>query len=138
MNMLHMNVSSLDAILTGACALLAVAGAAATCVVLVSLSRCRARIVSLESRLAALRGECEPALSEGARAGARIERLEQELTAVGERMDALERRGETRVFDQAIDSARRGVDPERLTAQFGLSRGEADLVARLHGRKKTA
>ena len=135
MNMLHMNVSGLDVMLTGACALLAVAGAAATGVVLVSLSRCRARIVSLESRLAALRGECEPALSEGARAGARIE---QELTAVGERMDALERRGETRVFDQAIDSARRGAEPERLTEQFGLSRGEADLVARLHGRKKTA
>jgi hypothetical protein len=133
-----MNVSALDAILTGACALIAAAGAAGMWVVLVSLSRSRARIVALEVRLAALCGECGPALAESARAAGRIERLEQELTAIGERMHALERRGETRVFDQAIDSARRGADPERLTEQFGLSRGEADLVARLHGRKKIA
>jgi hypothetical protein len=41
-------------------------------------------------------------------------------------------------FDQAIDSARRGADPVKLTQQFGLSRGEADLVMRLHGQKKSA
>jgi Protein of unknown function (DUF2802) len=41
-------------------------------------------------------------------------------------------------FDQAIDFARRGTDPGRLTQQFGLSRAEADLVTRLHGRKQIA
>jgi hypothetical protein len=67
-----------------------------------------------------------------------VKRLEAELTALAERMGTLEVRGQSRAFDQAIDSARRGADPGRLTEQFGLSRGEADLVARLHGRKKTA
>jgi len=39
-------------------------------------------------------------------------------------------------LDQAIDWARGGADTERLAQQFGLSSGEAELVARLHGRSK--
>ena len=104
----------------------------------VALARRRVRIAALELGVAALRSECDAAGSEATLAACRVKRLEAELTALAERMGTLEVRGQSRAFDQAIDSARRGADPGRLTEQFGLSRGEADLVARLQGRNKTA
>jgi hypothetical protein len=73
-----------------------------------------------------------------AKSGRRVRRIEQEYSSVAERVDLVELRGTAQSFDQAIDSARRGADPGKLTQQFGLSRGEADLVTRLHGRKKSA
>ena len=51
--------------------------------------------------------------------------LESSLTAVRRELEL-------------VASARRGTDSGRLRQQFGLSRSEADLVWRLHGRKKTA
>jgi hypothetical protein len=39
-----------------------------------------------------------------------------------------------RALNEAIESARHGSDTGRLSAQHGLSRAEAELVARLHGR----
>jgi hypothetical protein len=67
-----------------------------------------------------------------------VKRFEQEHAGVADRVALVELRGSAQSFDLAIDSARRGTDSGRLTQQFGLSRGEADLVKRLHGRKKTA
>lgn len=119
-------------------ALLAGAALAAAAFSLASMFRARARAAGVETSLSALRLECEVAVSQAARAAARVKRLEQDLGAMAGRMSALEARGESRSFDQAIDSARRGVDSSRLSEQFGLSRGEADLVARLHGRQKIA
>jgi hypothetical protein len=40
-------------------------------------------------------------------------------------------------LDRAIDSARLGATPRSLAQKFGLSHLEAELVSRLHGRKKT-
>ena len=57
---------------------------------------------------------------------------------MADRVDQVELRGAAHSFEQAIDSARRGADSGKLARQFGLSCGEADLVARLHGRKKSA
>lgn len=62
----------------------------------------------------------------------RVERTGRDLT---ERLEIMELRTESRSFDQAIDSARRGADPLRLERQFGLSEGEAGLVTLLHGRR---
>ena len=42
------------------------------------------------------------------------------------------------MLEQAIELARRGADADKLAAQFGLSSGEAELVARMHGRKRSA
>lgn len=70
--------------------------------------------------------------------GRRVKRIEQEYAGVVDRVDQVELRGAAPSFDQAIDSARRGAGPGKLTQQFGLSRGEADLVTRLHGRKMSA
>jgi hypothetical protein len=98
----------------------------------------RARCLNVESSLEAVRRELELVASISMKTGRRLKRIEQEYSGVAERVDQVELRGAAPSFDQAIDSARRGVDPGKLTLQFGLSRGEADLVTRLHGRKKSA
>ena len=103
-----------------------------------AVRRWRSRCVSLESSLAALRREVELASSISMKAGRRLRRIEQEYAGVAERVESVELRGSAQSFDQAIDSARRGADPGKLAQQFGLSRGEAELVTRLHGRKKIA
>ncbi len=69
---------------------------------------------------------------------ARLQRVEREHAKIADRMSLVEFRGEGRSFDQAIDFARRGADPDKLAASFGLSRGEADLLTRLHGRSGRA
>jgi hypothetical protein len=97
--------------------------------------RLRARCDALEAGLLTLRREVEIATSMTVRAGRRNKRIEQECSILSDRMTALESRSESPSFDQAIDSARRGAEPDKLAQRFGLSRGEADLVTRLHGRK---
>jgi len=95
----------------------------------------RARCLAVESNLTAVRRELEIVASVSMKAGRRVMRIEQAYSGVAERVDQVELRGAAKSFDQAIDSARRGADSGKLTQQFGLSRGEADLVTRLHGRK---
>ncbi len=63
----------------------------------------------------------------------RLQRLEAEQSRIAERV-ALAESGGGRVLDDAIDSARRGASIGALVETFGLSRGEASLIARLHGR----
>jgi hypothetical protein len=98
----------------------------------------RTRCLALESSLTAVRRELELVASISLKTGRRIKRVESEYSGVAERMERVELRSPVRSFESAIDSARRGTDSGRLTQQFGLSRSEADLVWRLHGRKKTA
>ena len=116
----------------GFCALLMVL------ILSLSVRRWRARYIAVETNLAAMRREIEALASTSLRTGACVKRIEQEYSVVADRVELLELRGAAASFDEAIDSARRGTDPGRLTQQFGLSRVEADLVTRLHGRKKTA
>ena len=123
---------SLAAAALGFCALLAVF------IMSFSVRRSRARCVALEASLAAMRREIEVLASISLRTGRRVKRMEQEYSGVADRVELVELRGAPASFDQAIDSARRGMDPGRLTQQVGLSRVEADLVTRLHGRRKTA
>jgi hypothetical protein len=98
----------------------------------------RTRCLALESSLTAVRRELELVASISLKTGRRMKRVESEYSGVAERMERVELRSPVRSFESAIDSARRGTDSGRLTQQFGLSRSEADLVWRLHGRKKTA
>jgi hypothetical protein len=85
-----------------------------------------------------MRRELELAASISVKTGRQVKRIEQEYSSVADRVDQVELRGAAQSFEQAIDSARRGADPGKLAQQFGLSSGEADLVTRLHGRKKSA
>jgi uncharacterized protein (DUF3084 family) len=101
-----------------------------------SVRRWRAQCDSLEANLAALRREMELVASISVRTGRRVQRVAHEFSGVTERVELFESRAATASpsLDQAIDLARRGACSERLEQQFGLSSGEADLVARLHGR----
>jgi hypothetical protein len=124
--------------------LIAVGGALAACALLIifmlslGLRRQRTRYLALESSVAAMRRELEVAASISLRTGQRVKRFEHASAGVADRVELLELRGSVPSFDQAIESARRGMDSGRLTQQFGLSRVEADLVTRLHGCRRSA
>jgi hypothetical protein len=135
--MINMNVS-IDTILGIAGALLGLCAVLAVFVMARSSRRWHTRCVAVESSLAAMHRELELMASISVKTGRRVKRIEHEYAGVVDRVELVELRGPAQSFDQAIDSARRGADPGRLTQQFGLSRSEADLVTRLHGRKKTA
>jgi hypothetical protein len=98
----------------------------------------RERSLSAEAALAAVRRELERVAGASIKIERRIKRFEQESADIAERLEQIELRGAGQCIDQAIDYARRGADPGKLSQHFGLSRGEADLVTRLHGRKKRA
>jgi hypothetical protein len=125
-------IISIAAACLGFCALLAVV------MLSFSVRRWRARHLAVETSLTAMRREIEVLASISLRTGRRVKRIEQEYSGVADRVELVELRGAAASFDEAIDSARRGADPVRLTQQFGLNRVEADLVTRLHGRRKTA
>jgi hypothetical protein len=121
---------------------MATAGVAAAALVVALLAvhtarQWRAQCESLETSVGALRRELELVASISVRTGRRVQRVEHEFSGVTERVDLVESRAAPGVeaLDQAIDLARRGAAAARLEQQFGLSSGEADLVARLHGQK---
>jgi hypothetical protein len=122
--------------LTGA--VLGLAGLIAALSAMRAVRASRARCLAIESSVAGLRVELEQVASMGRKSGQRLQRIEREYSGVAERVDQVQVRGAAPSFDRAIDSARRGADTSKLAQQFGLSLGEADLVARLHGRKKSA
>ena len=129
---------NINTVLDIAAASLAICALIAVAALFLSVRRGRIRCAAVESSLAAMRRELEVAASISLRTGRRVNRMEREYSSVADRIESVELRAPAHCFDQAIDSARRGTDPGRLTQQFGLSRAEADLVTRLHGRKKTA
>ena len=107
-----------------------------------ALRRWQARCEALESVVEGLRREVELVASISARTGRRVQRVEHDYSDVAERVEVVESRGPSVAgigsLDQAIEWARRGADAEQLAGQFGLSSGEAELVARMHGKKKSA
>lgn len=136
--MFNLNLISINTILGIAGVFLGLSALPAVLVTSRSNRRLTTRCVEVESSVAAMRRELELLASISLKTGRRVKRFEKEQAEIADRIDLLELRGSAQSFDQAIDSARRGTDSGRLTQQFGLSRGEADLVTRLHGRKKTA
>jgi len=98
----------------------------------------RARCLGVEASVAGIRRELELMASISMKTGRRVKRIEHEYSGVADRVDQVELRGAAQSFDLAIDSARRGADAGLLTQRFGLSSGEADLVARLHGRSASS
>jgi len=131
-------ISLNNTLLEMAAAPLAMCALVAVVVLSFSVRRLRKRCTTVESSVATMRRELEVIASISLRNGRRVNRIEREYSGVAERIDSVELRGPAQCFDQAIDFARRGTDPGKLTQQFGLSHAEADLVTRLHGRKKTA
>jgi hypothetical protein len=131
-------IMNIDTVLGIAGAALGLCGMVSALFTIRAVRGWRTRCVSVESRLAALHRELELVASISVKTGHRVTRVEQKYSGVCDRIDQVELRGAAPSFDQAIDYARRGAEPGKLAQQFGLSRGEADLVTRLHGRKKGA
>jgi hypothetical protein len=132
-----MNID-ISTVLESAGAMLSLMGLVAAFFAVRSVRGLQARLLDAEASLMAVRRELEIVASISTKAGRRVKRIEQDYSGVSERVDQVELRGAAQHFDEAIESARRGADSGRLARQFGLSRGEADLVIRLHGRKKSA
>jgi hypothetical protein len=132
MNM-NMNMDTMLAVAAAALALLSLIAALAA---LRAARRLRVQYQGADAAVAALRRELEIMTSIGVKTGRRVRRIEEQCSGVAERVEQVEQRGAPRSFSQAIASARRGADSGKLAQQYGLSRGEADLVARLHGRKR--
>ncbi len=101
----------------------------------VRAGRLRRRLGAIEKQFETLRADVAASTGIGVRAGERLRRLDQVTVQMGERLGQLELRGEGRPYDQAIALVRRGADADRLISHYGLSRGEADLVALVHGRR---
>ncbi len=125
-----------DTLLAAAGLMMALVALAAAALAGGAARRARRDARTQESAVLDLRRRLDEAQAMQARAGRRAKRLEQEFLRLAERLGVVESRGDSRPFDQAIDSARRGATSGKLAEQYGLSRGEADLVARLHGRDK--
>ena len=124
-------VGAIGAVST-ACALLWAAAAS------LANRRLRSRQDALAADMDALRNDLMTARlraeEQATLAEKRLLRMEQAHARVTERLRDVERRADGRSFDLAIDSARQGLASAQLAADFSLSRGEADLIARLHGR----
>jgi hypothetical protein len=116
----------------------ALALAALTALVLAIRSRRRLgrRLDALERELEALRANVATSTAIGVRVGERLRRVDQVSAQMNDRLGQLEVRGDGRPYDHAIALVRHGADADRLVRHFGLSRGEADLVSLVHGRRK--
>jgi hypothetical protein len=97
-----------------------------------ALNDWRRRCLALEGAIPALRHEVELIASVSAHTGRQIKVIKNSHKKA-ERGNVVELHSGNRSVSEAIDSARRGTDSAKLSQQFGLSRGEADLIARLHG-----
>ncbi|RMD79817.1 MAG: DUF2802 domain-containing protein, partial [Gammaproteobacteria bacterium] len=105
---------------------------------LLGLRRARRRALEREREgeraLEGLRGELRALCSAQAGLARHLESLEARCRQLGERLDRMDLReaGEA-AYGHALRLARRGAPAEELVAQCGLSRGEAELLLRLHG-----
>jgi hypothetical protein len=124
------------AAVTGLLALAVAAGAVALARQALQLREVRRALAGRDETLAALRREVERAVAVAAKGGERLRKLEQSGAQLADRLGQLELRGEGRPYDQAIDLVRHGADADRLVRNFGLTRGEADLVELVHGRRR--
>jgi len=67
-------------------------------------------------------------------AGDYLLRLEQQVRRLTERQDQIEMRTSgDRPYTQAIQMVQRGANVTELVSRCGLTRGEAELIAMLHG-----
>ncbi len=117
-----------------------VAGAGALLVLVVSSvqlarrsaqRRLRAQLAERDARLERLERDLRALCSAGARVGARVVELEQDLRRVSQWQSQLElRTPQTEPLRHAINLVERGATAEDLVSACGLSRGEAELMAR--------
>lgn len=91
------------------------------------------RLAERDATIEEMRRRLDAMTAVQTRVATRLQRLEGEQSRLAERIVVAESGG-GRHLDEAIESARRGASADVLAETFGLSRGEASLIARLHGR----
>jgi hypothetical protein len=127
---------SLELLLIGA---RAVALIGALCVFAWAFSRWRRSMARDTQRvfeqLDLIQGELHGLAESVAVIAGRLEALNDKLTTTTQMAPAQGVSG-PRAYESAIRLAQRGVPSEDLMSQCGLSRHEADLLVRLHGRKE--
>jgi hypothetical protein len=130
--------SDVTVLLAAGGAALGLLGAALALLAVRAAHRLRGRASSAEAQLSAVCRELERLSFSGVNIERRVKRAEQDALDITGRIDQFELRAAPQSIDQAIDYARRGADSGKLTKHFGLSQSEAELMARLHGRRKRA
>lgn len=114
------------ALIVAACALLAVA-------LWHQLRQLRARCAELDGQLKDLRGQLVAETANAAGAGRRQLAVERDIDQLRHRQDQLElRMADAQSYGQAEQLVKRGAGMEELISSCGLSRGEAELVMRMH------
>jgi hypothetical protein len=101
-----------------------------------SAARARRHNKLLVAQIEAAQEQAKLAATAGNEAAQQLRRLKRRCRLLADRLAAVELLTAGRSYDQAIDWVRRGAKPEALTQNFGLSRGEAELVTALHANKK--
>lgn len=98
------------------------------------IRRLRAQLRSREDQTLRQRDDFAAMCKASVGAGDHLVRLEQQVRRLTERQDQIEMRtAGDRPYTQAIQMVQHGADVGELIANCGLTRGEAELIAMLHG-----
>lgn len=101
---------------------------------LITLRRLRGQLRSREDQTTRHRDDFAALCKASVGAGDHLVRLEQQVRRLTERQDQIEMRsGGDRPYTQAIQMVQSGADVSELITRCGLTRGEAELIAMLHG-----
>ncbi len=101
---------------------------------LVVIRRLRTLLRSREDQSLRQRDDFAAMCKASVGAGDHLVRLEQQLRRLTERQDQIEMRtASDRPYTQAIQMVQHGADVDELIAKCGMTRGEAELIAMLHG-----
>lgn len=103
------------------------------------IRRLRAQLRSREDQTLRQRDDFAAMCKASVGAGDHLVRLEQQVRRLIERQDQIEMRtAGDRPYTQAIQMVQHGADVSELIANCGLTRGEAELIAMLHGVAKAS
>lgn len=101
---------------------------------LIALRRLRTQLHTREDQTLRHRDDFAALCKASVGAGDHLVRLEQQMRRLTERQDQIEMRSAgDRPYTQAIQMVQSGADVSELITRCGLTRGEAELIAMLHG-----
>lgn len=125
-----MNIDPTTAVLAALVLVLAVAQIVQS----LSLRRLRRQLHCRDDQSSRQRDDFAALCKASVGAGDHLVRLEQQVRRLTERQDQIEMRNAgDRPYTQAIQMVQSGADVSELISRCGLTRGEAELIAMLHG-----
>lgn len=106
---------------------------------LLAVRRLRRQLYSRENQSSRHHDDFAALCKASVGAGDHLVRLEQQVRRLTERQEQIEMRSAgDRPYTQAIQMVQRGADISELVSKCGLTRGEAELIAMLHGVAKAS